>query len=124
MSETVLRLIGVTQQYGSGPTAVSALSGVDLDVAKGELVAVMGASGSGKSTLLSIAGGLATPTSGEVVIEGQHLSAQNAKQLAALRRRSLDPIDPRSQGPHAHRLGRDRRPSSRRRGCLPVEASR
>lgn len=89
MSETVLRLIGVTQQYGSGPTAVSALSGVDLDVAKGELVAVMGASGSGKSTLLSIAGGLATPTSGEVVIEGQHLSAQNAKQLAALRRRSL-----------------------------------
>lgn len=89
MSATVLRLVGVTQQYGSGPTAVSALSGVDLEVAQGELVAVMGASGSGKSTLLSIAGGLATPTTGEVVIEGQHLSTQTPKQLAALRRRSL-----------------------------------
>ena len=48
MSDAVLRLVGVTQQYGSGPTAVSALSGVDLEVAKGELVAVMGASGSAR----------------------------------------------------------------------------
>ncbi|WP_137845244.1 ABC transporter ATP-binding protein [Microbacterium sp. 2FI] len=89
MTESILRLIGVTQQYGSGETAVSALSGVDLEVSQGELVAIMGASGSGKSTLLSIAGGLATPTTGEVVIEGQHLSSQTPKQLAALRRRSL-----------------------------------
>ena len=89
MSAPVLRLIGVTQQYGSGPTAVSALSGVDLEVHEGELVAVMGASGSGKSTLLSIAGGLATPTTGEVVIEGEYLSVQGPQQLAALRRRSL-----------------------------------
>lgn len=89
MTDAVLRLIGVTQQYGAGPTSVSALSGVDLDVSRGELVAVMGASGSGKSTLLSIAGGLATPTTGEVVIEGEHLSTQSPKQLAALRRRSL-----------------------------------
>ena len=89
MSEAILRLIGVTQQYGTGPTAVSALSGVDLEVGKGELVAVMGASGSGKSTLLSIAGGLATPTTGEVVIEGEHLSTRTPAQLAALRRRSL-----------------------------------
>ncbi|WP_374314748.1 ABC transporter ATP-binding protein [Microbacterium sp.] len=89
MSGAVVRLIGVTQQYGTGPTAVSALSGVDLEVGGGELVAVMGASGSGKSTLLSIAGGLATPTTGEVVIEGQHLSTQSPNQLAALRRRSL-----------------------------------
>ncbi|HKP08903.1 MAG TPA: ABC transporter ATP-binding protein [Microbacterium sp.] len=89
MTDTVLRLIGVTQQYGSGATAVSALSGVDLEVLKGELVAVMGPSGSGKSTLLSIAGGLATPTSGEVVVEGSHLSDQSPAQLARLRRRSL-----------------------------------
>jgi putative ABC transport system ATP-binding protein len=89
VTATVLRLIGVTQQYGSGETAVSALSGVDLEVAAGELVAIMGASGSGKSTLLSIAGGLATPTTGEVVIEGAYLSSQSQKQLAALRRRSL-----------------------------------
>ena len=89
MTGTVLRLIGVTQQYGSGSTAVSALSGVDFDVSQGELVAVMGPSGSGKSTLLSIAGGLAIPTSGEVVVEGQHLSEQTPAQLARLRRRSL-----------------------------------
>ncbi len=89
MTDPVLRLVGVTQQYGQGATAVSALSGVDLDVARGELVAVMGASGSGKSTLLSIAGGLATPTTGEVVIEGAYLSEQSPAQLARLRRRSL-----------------------------------
>jgi putative ABC transport system ATP-binding protein len=89
MSAVVLSLVGVTQQYGSGETSVSALSGVDLEVMQGELVAIMGASGSGKSTLLSIAGGLATPTTGEVVIEGQYLSSQTPKQLAALRRRSL-----------------------------------
>jgi putative ABC transport system ATP-binding protein len=89
MTAPVLRLVGVTQQYGVGATAVSALSGVDFEVVQGELVAVMGASGSGKSTLLSIAGGLATPTTGEVIIEGAHLSEQSPKQLAALRRRSL-----------------------------------
>ncbi len=87
--EQVLRLIGVAQQYGDGPTAVSALSGVDLEVVRGELVAVMGSSGSGKSTLLTIAGGLTTPTTGEVVVEGAHLSTQTPAQLAALRRRSL-----------------------------------
>lgn len=89
MTDTVLRLVGVTQQYGSGATAVSALSGVDFEVRQGELVAVMGPSGSGKSTLLSIAGGLAIPTTGEVVIEGAYLSEQSPKQLARLRRRSL-----------------------------------
>ncbi|MCP2637478.1 ABC transporter ATP-binding protein [Microbacterium sp. HD4P20] len=85
----MLRLIGVTQQYGHGETAVSALSGVDFEVRQGELVAVMGPSGSGKSTLLTIAGGLATPTTGEVVIEGSFLSEQSPRELARLRRRSL-----------------------------------
>ncbi|MCR2825510.1 ABC transporter ATP-binding protein [Microbacterium sp. zg.Y909] len=85
----VLRLVGVTQQYGVGETAVSALVGVDLDVVRGELVAVMGASGSGKSTLLSIAGGLQQPTTGEVIVEGTHLSTASARELARLRRQSL-----------------------------------
>lgn len=89
MTETVLQLVGVTQQYGQGTTSVSALSGVDLEVRQGELVAIMGASGSGKSTLLSIAGGLAMPTTGEVIVEGSHLSEQTRAQLAKLRRRSL-----------------------------------
>lgn len=86
---SVLRLVGVTQQYGHGETAVSALCGIDLDVSPGELVAVMGASGSGKSTLLSIAGGLQAPTSGEVIVEGEHLSSLGMSALARLRRRSL-----------------------------------
>ncbi len=85
----VLQLVGVSQQYGKGATSVSALSGVDLAVYPGELVAVMGPSGSGKSTLLAIAGGLALPTSGEVVVEGEHLSTLSAAGLARLRRRSL-----------------------------------
>jgi len=85
----VLQLVGVTQQYGEGATSVSALSGVDLTVEKGELVAIMGASGSGKSTLLSIAGGLQKPTTGEVIVEGTYLSTASARDLAQLRRRSL-----------------------------------
>lgn len=85
----VLRLIGVTQQYGTGHTSVSALSGIDLTVRRGEMVAVMGTSGSGKSTLLAVAGGLQKPTSGEVVVEGEHLNDLTPAQIAALRRRSL-----------------------------------
>ena len=89
MSVAILRMVGVSQQYGAGELAVSALSGIDLEVLPGELVAVMGASGSGKSTLLSIAGGLQTPTAGEVVIDGEHLSTATPDQLAALRRRAV-----------------------------------
>lgn len=89
MSTPVLQLIGVAQQYGEGATSVSALSGVDLMVDKGELVAIMGASGSGKSTLLSIAGGLQKPTGGEVLVEGSYLSTASPREVAALRRKSL-----------------------------------
>ncbi|WP_049556853.1 ABC transporter ATP-binding protein [Nonomuraea sp. SBT364] len=80
---TVVSLRDVARQHGE----VHALKGVSLDVARGELVAVMGPSGSGKSTLLNLAGGLDRPTSGSVVIEGADLAA--VKDLAALRRRSV-----------------------------------
>lgn len=89
MGDELLRLDGVSVQYGHGETSVTALMGVDLTVSRGELVAVMGASGSGKSTLLTVAGGLRTPTSGEVVVEGHYLSQLSARQIATLRRRSL-----------------------------------
>lgn len=83
----LLRLDGVTMHYGSGHNSVMALAGIDLTVRRGELVAIMGTSGSGKSTLLTIAGGLVTPTSGEVVIGDTWLSEASARDVAALRRR-------------------------------------
>ncbi|MBD8060355.1 ABC transporter ATP-binding protein [Cellulomonas sp. JH27-2] len=85
----VLSLRGVTRVHGSGPTAVRALAGVDLDVRLGELVAVMGSSGSGKSTLLNIAGGLDGPTDGAVTLAGDELHALDLKARARLRRRSV-----------------------------------
>jgi len=85
MTDTVLRLIGVTQQYGTGATAVSALSGVDLEVCRGELVAVMGPSGSGKSTLLGLMAGLDAPTTGSIKVDGVRITAESEEALARLR---------------------------------------
>ena len=85
----VLELRAVTRVHGTGEAQVHALREVSLVVRPGELVAVMGPSGSGKSTLLTLAGGLDSPTSGEVYVEGQPLSAMSPAEVAALRRRSL-----------------------------------
>jgi putative ABC transport system ATP-binding protein len=89
MSDALLCLRSVSRTHGSGETAVHALRGVDLAVAPGELVAVMGPSGSGKSTLLHVAGGLDTPSSGEILVEGRNLAALSPAQVAAVRRRSV-----------------------------------
>ena len=89
MTAPLLKLDGVSMHYGHGATAVVALAGIDLEVQRGELVAIMGASGSGKSTLLTIAGGLTQPTGGEVIVGGEWLSELDAGQLATLRRRTL-----------------------------------
>jgi putative ABC transport system ATP-binding protein len=85
----LLALQHVSLVYGRGEQAVHALRDVSIEVQPGELVAVMGASGSGKSSLLAIAGGLARPTDGEVLVDGQVLATIAPKELAALRRRSL-----------------------------------
>jgi putative ABC transport system ATP-binding protein len=85
----VLELLAVTRLHGSGTTEVRALDAVNLSVQPGELVAVMGPSGSGKSTLLTLAGGLDVPTNGRVLVEGIDLGSLSAKQLAAVRRRSV-----------------------------------
>jgi putative ABC transport system ATP-binding protein len=84
-----LELRSISKSYGDGPAEVHALADVDLRVARGSLVAVMGPSGSGKSTLLTIAGSLEEPTSGEVLIDGDRLSQLSRNEKARLRRRTV-----------------------------------
>ncbi len=85
----VVSLRDLTRVHGSGEAEVRALVGVSLDVAAGELVAVMGPSGSGKTTLLALVGGLDTPTAGNVVVEGVHMSELSRRETAKLRRTSI-----------------------------------
>lgn len=85
----VLHLESVSRVHGQGVAEVSALREVDLKVHPGELVAVMGPSGSGKSTLLTLAGGLDSPTSGRVLVEGVALGELSRKRLAKMRRRAV-----------------------------------
>ena len=80
---------GLTMVFGDGPTRVEALRGVDLDVARGEFVAVVGASGSGKSTLLHLVGGLARPTAGTVHVAGVDLGGLDDDRLTLVRRRRI-----------------------------------
>src|SRR3989442_9372357 len=79
----------VKRRFGEGGTAVDALRGVSLDVARGKLTAVMGPSGSGKSTLMHILAGLDKPTEGEIAIEGTTLSKLDDNDLTKLRRQHI-----------------------------------
>src|SRR5881628_3136052 len=79
----------VTRRFGEGDTAVDALRGVSLEVARGKLTAVMGPSGSGKSTLMHILAGLDRPTSGEVSIAGTAITTLGDTDLTKLRREHI-----------------------------------
>jgi len=85
----VLHLDQVTRIHGEGATEVHALKAVSFQASAGELVAVMGPSGSGKSTLLTLAGGLDSPTSGSVLVEGTALEPLGQAGRARLRRTSV-----------------------------------
>ena len=93
MSETgaspLIELRGITKRYGEGQTAFLALGGIDLSIAAGEFVAVMGPSGSGKSTAMNILGCLDTPTAGQYLFRGIHVEQLDRNQRALLRRHSL-----------------------------------
>ena len=93
----VLRMISATRAYRDGPEPVWALRDVSLQVAKGEVVAVMGPSGSGKTTLLNVAAGTDLATSGSVRVLGLDLAALNEGQRTALRARSVGIV---FQDPH------------------------
>jgi len=85
----MIRVRGLTKVYHVGDVEVNALRGVDLDVARGEFVAIVGASGSGKSTLFHILGGLTPPTAGTVVIDGKDLGAMSNQQRTDLRKSTV-----------------------------------
>ncbi|ABM62682.1 ABC transporter related protein [Halorhodospira halophila SL1] len=84
--QEVFRAEGITKVYRMGEVAVHALRGVDLVLYAGELVVLLGPSGSGKSTLLNILGGLDTPTSGRVIVQGRDLTRAGEAELTAFRR--------------------------------------
>ena len=85
----VLEARDLTKIYGTAEARVEALRGVDLQVSKGEWVAIMGPSGSGKSTLLNIVGGIEVPTSGQVLLEGIDMASLTDDQRTIMRRKRL-----------------------------------
>jgi lipoprotein-releasing system ATP-binding protein len=87
--DAVLACRGLSKRYGDGEHVVQVLDGVDLSVAAGERVAIIGASGSGKSTLLHLLGGLDEPSAGEVWVQGRRLDTMSERERGEQRNRLL-----------------------------------
>ncbi len=85
----ILQVSNLKKYYTTGDIVVKALDGIDLQVQKGEFLAIVGTSGSGKSTLLNMLGGLDVPTEGEIIIDGQKISGLMRDELTILRRRKI-----------------------------------
>lgn len=85
----ILQTIQLKKYYQQGEHITKALDGIDLSINRGEFVAIIGTSGSGKSTLLHMMGGLDTPTSGEIIMNGKPFSKKNEEQMAIFRRRHI-----------------------------------
>ncbi|OYT99028.1 MAG: lipoprotein-releasing system ATP-binding protein LolD [Burkholderiales bacterium PBB1] len=88
-ADKVIRVAGLHKRFHEGALDVHVLQGIDLDIAAGETVAIVGASGSGKSTLLHLMGGLDAPTQGEVTLMGRDLQKMNAQEQGIWRNRHL-----------------------------------
>lgn len=88
----ILEVKDLTKKYGMGDGEVVAVNHISFSVERGEFVAITGASGSGKSTLMNMIGGIDTPTSGEVIIDGKCISGMSEDALAIFRRRNLGMI--------------------------------
>ena len=85
----ILRTRNLKKYYGAGQTLVKALDGVTLSIREGEFLTIVGTSGSGKSTLLHMLGGLDTPTSGEIIVDGRDISGMEKDELTIFRRRKI-----------------------------------
>jgi lipoprotein-releasing system ATP-binding protein len=89
MNDTVLKATEVHRSFSQGPVVLEVLTGVNLTVAAGERVAIVGASGSGKTTLLQLLGGLDRPSSGEVAVAGRDIHSLNERERGVLRNEAL-----------------------------------
>jgi putative ABC transport system ATP-binding protein len=89
VSDAAIEVRGLTKVFGSGETEVRALDGVDFDVARGEMVAIMGPSGSGKSTLLHLLGALESPSEGTIALAGRRFEGLDDRELTLLRREGI-----------------------------------
>ncbi|MBB5018815.1 lipoprotein-releasing system ATP-binding protein [Chitinivorax tropicus] len=89
MSNPIIQCTGVEKTFMQGEVPVPVLKGISLTVARGEIVAIVGASGSGKSTFLHVVGGLDTPTRGQILIDGQNLGELNERRKGEMRNRAL-----------------------------------
>ncbi|MBT2745510.1 MULTISPECIES: ABC transporter ATP-binding protein [unclassified Lysobacter] len=87
--ETLVSIHNLTKTYQRGPEKVEVLHGINLDIAKGDFVALMGPSGSGKTTLLNLIGGLDNPSGGEISIEGERIDRMSPGQLSQWRSRHV-----------------------------------
>ena len=85
----ILKVENLVKTYGEGDNIVNAVDNISLSVNKGEFVAIVGASGSGKSTLLHLLGGVDSPTSGKIYIDGNEINNMNNDKLAIFRRRQI-----------------------------------
>jgi putative ABC transport system ATP-binding protein len=86
---TLVRIRNLTKTYQRGPEKIQVLHGIDLDIARGDFVALMGPSGSGKTTLLNLIGGLDSPSGGEIEIDGQRIDAMGSGQLSNWRSQNV-----------------------------------
>lgn len=87
--EKILSMKGIYKEYQMGAETSVVLKGIDLDVYKGEFLAILGPSGSGKSTLMNIIGCLDTPTKGEYYLSGKKIANQDERELARIRSREI-----------------------------------
>lgn len=85
----MIKVEGLSKVYGKGETKVEALKNINLEIKKGEIIAIIGESGSGKSTLLHMIGGVDKPTSGKVYLNGVNFSKLKDKKLGIIRRRNI-----------------------------------